>query len=133
MNEKTHVKRIVFPHFAHELPANPGTNLGSTFLVEPPKFFYCLDNPLALALLGEYVSEPSIVRSAPERKIEKEKELAGCGRQGVKKDELERKEAKVEDVDARFWVGRVEERCDDVVRCWDTEYCMDGRPRHIRE
>jgi hypothetical protein len=120
--EWTHVKGIVFAHFAYELPTNPITNFRAAVFIEPPKPLHRLDYPLALALLREDVSEPSIVRSTPERKIKEEKEFAGRTWQGVEKDELESEEAEVKDVDVRFWVRRVEERRDDVVRRRDAEY-----------
>lgn len=127
MNEWTHVKGIVLAHFAHELPANPSTDLGPSVLIEPPEPLHRLDDPLALALLREDVPESSIVRSPPKRKIEEEKELARRARQGVEERELEREEAEVDDVDVRFWVRRVEKRRDDVVSRRDAEYCVDGR------
>jgi len=79
------------------------------------------DDPSPLALLGQHVSEPGVIRSAPEREIEKEEDLAGRGRQGVKKGELEREQAEVEDVDVGFCVGRVEEGGDHIVRRRDAE------------
>jgi hypothetical protein len=82
---------------------------------------YGPDDPLALALLGQDVSQASIVRSPPKSKVEKEEEFSGSRRQGVKQEDLERKEAEVEDVDVRFWIRWVEERCNDIVRGRDAE------------
>jgi hypothetical protein len=124
--ERTHVKRIVFSHFAYELPANPGTKLGPAILVEPPEPLYRLDDPLAFTLFREYISEPRIVRGTPKRKIQEEKNLAWRGRQGIEKRELERKEAKVDKIDVRFWVGGMEECGDHIVRRRDAEHCPCG-------
>jgi hypothetical protein len=74
------------------------------------------DDPPSLTLLGQHVSQASIVRSPPKSKVEKEEEFAGSGRQCIKEEELGRKEAEVEDVDVRFWIRWVEERCNDIVR-----------------
>ena len=74
------------------------------------------DDPPALALLGQNVSQASIVRGPPKSKVEKEEEFSGSRWQGVKKEELERKEAEVDDVDVRFWVRWMEERREDIVR-----------------
>lgn len=78
-NQRTHIKGVVLSHLAHELLANPSTNQRSTFLIEPSKFMYSPDNPLALALFGQHVTQASIVRGPPKCKIEKEEDFAGCG------------------------------------------------------
>lgn len=98
-SERTNVKGIVLPHFAHELPADPITNLRPASLIEPTEFLHCFDDPLALALLREHIPKPGIVGSPPERKVEEEKEPAGSGLQCVEEHELKREEAEVEDVD----------------------------------
>ena len=98
-NQRTHVKGIVFAHLTHKLLANPSTNQGPTFLIEPPELLYGPDDPPSFTLLGQHVSQASIVRGSPKSKVEEEKEFAGSGRQCIIQDELEREEAEVEDVD----------------------------------
>jgi hypothetical protein len=121
VSERTNVKGIVLPHFAHELPADPITNLRPAFLIEPPKILHRFDDPLALALLREHVPKPNVVGSPPERKVEEEKEPARGGLQGVEEHKLKRKEAEVKNVDVRFGVRRVKKRCDDIVCRRDAE------------
>ena len=116
-----HVEGIVFSHLTHELSADPRSHIWPTVLIEPPESLHRPDDPSPLALLGQHVSKPGVVRGTPEREIEKKEDLARRARQGVKEDELEREQAEVDNVDVRFWIGRVEEGCDDIVRGRDAE------------
>jgi len=79
MNQRTHIKGVVLTHLTHELLANPSTNQWSTFLIEPSEFVYSPNDPPALALLGQYVSQAGIVRGPPKSEIDKKEEFAGCG------------------------------------------------------
>ena len=101
--------------------ANPCSHLRPTVLIEPPESLHRPDDPSPLALLGQYVAKPGVIRGAPEREIEKEEYLARRARQGVEEDKLESEQGEVDDVDVRFWVGRMEEGCEHIVGGRDAE------------
>lgn len=85
----TYIKRVVLAHLVLELLANPFTDLGATFFVEPATsldFFY---HPLPLALFGEHPAEPSIVRASPEGEIEQEKDSTDSAWKSKEQDQLE--------------------------------------------
>lgn len=74
-DEKTHVERVVFPHFSNELLLDPFSYQRPLFLVEPSAALDFTNDPSPFALFGQDPSQPSVIGSPPEDKITKEEKF----------------------------------------------------------
>jgi len=125
-----HIERIVFSHLTHELSADPGSDLRAALLIEPTEPVHRPDDPSALTLLRQHISETCIICCAPESEVEQEEALAQRVWQGEEEDDLGREETEVEEVNVRFWVGGVEEGREYIVCRRDAENCK-REARHV--
>lgn len=84
----TNVERIILAHLAGELVSNPVTNSRTPVSIKPSSPLDFSNDPFLLTLFSEHPTEPSIISTSPERKVEKEKDLRGMTWQEKEDDEL---------------------------------------------
>lgn len=118
----TDIKFIILAHLTHKLFPNPLPHLRAAVPIKPTKLLYFTHDPSLLALPCKDPTETQVIHPAPERKVGEEKYL---GRTTGKKEEehdLESEKGEIKQVQVRFWVVRVEESSQNVVRRGYAEY-----------